>query len=50
VGGAHLDIEFTAKTFKETVTRNLKTLTAIPVDELLSLRIQKFQQLGVYRE
>jgi acetyl-CoA carboxylase carboxyl transferase subunit alpha len=50
VGGAHFDIELTAKTFKETVTRNLKTLTAIPIDELLSLRIQKFQQLGVYRE
>lgn len=50
LGGAHLDVELTAKNIKDAVLRNLEKLKKIPVDKLVSLRIQKFQNLGAYKK
>jgi len=50
IGGAHMDFELTAKNIKKALLRNLKELLKIPVDELVSLRIKKFQNMGVYKE
>ena len=49
VGGAHLDFDLTAKNIKDALLQNLEKLTRIPIDELISLRIQKFQKMGVYK-
>ncbi len=49
-GGAHLDFELTAKNIKEACLKNLDELTKIPVDELIPLRIKKFQNMGVHKE
>jgi acetyl-CoA carboxylase carboxyl transferase subunit alpha len=50
VGGAHMDVESTAKNIKDAILRNLKELTEMPVDELISLRIEKYRRMGVYKE
>lgn len=50
LGGAHLDVELTAKNIKDAVLRNLEKLKKIPADKLVSLRIQKFQKLGAYKK
>lgn len=50
VGGAHMDFELTAKNIKDALLRNLEKLLKIPIDNLVPLRIKKFQSMGVYKE
>jgi len=50
VGGAHMDFDLTAKNIKEVLLRNLEEISEIPIDELISLRIQKYRNIGVYKE
>lgn len=48
-GGAHMDVELTAKNIKKALLKNLKELTEIPIDKLLDSRIQKFRNIGAYK-
>ena len=50
LGGAHRDHRQMANTLKNTLIRNLKQLSAIPRDELLERRYQKFRRIGVFEE
>ena len=50
LGGAHSNPEAIFKTVKETIIDNLKTLQAIPVDQLLNQRLEKFASMGVFSE
>jgi acetyl-CoA carboxylase carboxyl transferase subunit alpha len=50
IGGAHMDVAVTAHNIKEALVRNITELSAVPSDELISSRIQKFRDMGVYRE
>ena len=50
IGGAHLNFDLTAKNIKDALVRNLEKLVKIPVDELITLRIEKFRKMGVYKE
>ncbi len=45
-GGAHRDPAFTAKSVREVVERHFAELSALPVDELLSQRYQKYRKIG----
>jgi acetyl-CoA carboxylase carboxyl transferase subunit alpha len=50
VGGAHLNFDETANNIKEILIRNLEKLIKIPIEELVPSRIQKFQNMGIYKE
>jgi len=50
LGGAHRDPEAMAATLREAIERHLRELEAIPIDELLALRYQKFRKMGVFYE
>lgn len=50
IGGAHMDVELTAKNIKKALLKNLKELTEIPIDKLLETRIQKFRNIGAYKK
>ncbi|NJD92395.1 MAG: acetyl-CoA carboxylase carboxyltransferase subunit alpha [Geobacter sp.] len=45
VGGAHRDHETMAATLKEALKRNLAELQALPADNLVELRYQKFRKM-----
>jgi acetyl-CoA carboxylase carboxyl transferase subunit alpha len=49
-GGAHRDYDQVAKALGTALERNLKVLSAIPIDELLKRRYQKFRRLGVFAQ
>ncbi|MFA5389180.1 MAG: acetyl-CoA carboxylase carboxyltransferase subunit alpha [Candidatus Omnitrophota bacterium] len=46
LGGAHRDPEKAAQAIKKTIKKALKELKAIPKDELLRLRYEKFRKMG----
>ncbi|HUG90554.1 MAG TPA: acetyl-CoA carboxylase carboxyltransferase subunit alpha [Planctomycetaceae bacterium] len=50
LGGAHRDHRQTAATLKQALLKNLKTLSAVPLDELVDRRYEKFRQYGVFAE
>ncbi|MBM3458954.1 MAG: acetyl-CoA carboxylase carboxyltransferase subunit alpha [Armatimonadetes bacterium] len=50
LGGAHRDYELTARTLKGALERNLASLAAVPVEELLAERYARFRRLGVFLE
>ena len=50
LGGAQRDHRQMAATLKSSLLRNLKTLAAIPRDELLKRRYEKFRRMGVFEE
>lgn len=50
LGGAHRDHRQTAATLKQTIVRQLRSLTAIPTNELLERRYQKFRKIGQFLE
>lgn len=50
LGGAHRDHHRMAAALKSYLKKNLKVLTAQPVDELLSARYDKFRKIGVFME
>jgi len=47
LGGAHRDPQKIAQNLKESISKNLKELKAIPKEELLKLRYEKFRSMGV---
>jgi len=46
LGGAHRDHQTTATTLREALERHLSELTALPTDELLERRYEKFRRFG----
>lgn len=50
LGGAHRDYEFTAKNIKEAINRYLLELEALPKEELLKRRYEKFRKMGTFFE
>jgi acetyl-CoA carboxylase carboxyl transferase subunit alpha len=50
LGGAHRDHRQMAATLKKSLLTNLKMLTAIPPDELVDRRYEKFRRIGVFEE
>ncbi len=50
VGGAHAQPEEMAATLKAKLVATLRELRRIPVDELIRQRIDKYDNIGVYRE
>jgi acetyl-CoA carboxylase carboxyl transferase subunit alpha len=50
LGGAHNDLKWMAQEVKKTILSNYKKLSAIPVDDLIQQRIDKFCAMGVVKE
>lgn len=50
LGGAHRDHRQMAATLKQSLLKNLKRLTAVPAEELLKRRYEKFRRIGVFEE
>jgi acetyl-CoA carboxylase carboxyl transferase subunit alpha len=50
LGGAHNDLKWMAQEIKKTIVSNFEELNAIPVDELIQQRIDKFCAMGVVKE
>lgn len=50
LGGAHRDHRQMAATLKATISQQLSRLTALPTDELLERRYQKFRRIGQFLE
>jgi len=49
-GGAHNDHEATAAAIKETLTKQLKRLSALPIEKLLTQRFEKFSGMGRFAQ
>ena len=49
-GGAHLDYEESARLIKIDINQALEELKNIPADELCIKRLEKYRQMGVYKE
>jgi acetyl-CoA carboxylase carboxyl transferase subunit alpha len=50
VGGAHRDLEGTARRLEEYVLRHVRGLIDLPAQELLDRRLEKYMRMGVYLE
>ena len=50
LGGAHKDHKTIAQTLKNVLLEEIKTLSKIPADKLINLRLEKFGKMGVYEE
>ena len=50
LGGAHRDHRGMASTLKQSLVRNLKRLSGVPLDELVDRRYEKFRAFGVFEE
>jgi len=50
LGGAHRDYDKAAQILKKAILTELKTLEAIPADELVRRRIEKFGKMGAWKE
>lgn len=50
LGAAHRDHRAMAITLKSTILKNLKSLEALPKEELLERRYQKFRRIGEFQE
>jgi acetyl-CoA carboxylase carboxyl transferase subunit alpha len=50
LGGAHKDHKKIAETLKNVLLEEIKTLSKIPADKLINLRLEKFGKMGVYEE
>lgn len=46
LGGAHTDFQATVATVREAMLRHLRELSALPVDELLHLRYNRYRHVG----
>ncbi|MDC1512670.1 acetyl-CoA carboxylase carboxyl transferase subunit alpha, partial [Porticoccaceae bacterium] len=44
--GAHRDIDTMCETLKESLSRQLKELSAVPMDELLETRFERLMSYG----
>jgi hypothetical protein len=49
-GGAPADHEETARRLREAILTRLDALAAVPVDELLEARYQRYRRLGAFAE
>jgi acetyl-CoA carboxylase carboxyl transferase subunit alpha len=49
-GGAHRDHDLAAANLGTAVRRNLERLSALPIEELMQKRYDKFRKLGKYTE
>jgi len=49
IGGAHMDYAQMAQNITSVLTKHLNHLITIPVQQLIEERIQKFQNMGVYK-
>lgn len=50
LGGAHRDHRQMATTLKGSLSKALKSLSALPLDELIERRYQKFRRMGVFND
>lgn len=50
LGGAHIDVKWMAGEVKKAILENYAALKSIPVNELISKRIDKFTAMGVVKE
>ena len=50
LGGAHKDFAATAESFKAELSKQLEALDALPVDEMLESRYQRYRSIGRFRE
>lgn len=50
LGGAHRNIELTAKALKAALLKNINELAKLPVPKLLDKRYKKFRGMGVFNE
>jgi acetyl-CoA carboxylase carboxyl transferase subunit alpha len=50
LGGAHRDHRQMAATLKSTISRQIRTLSALPTDELLKRRYDKFRRIGAFED
>ncbi|MGA1843413.1 MAG: acetyl-CoA carboxylase carboxyltransferase subunit alpha [bacterium] len=50
LGGAHRDYTRAANIIRRALRRHLRELMAVPLDELLAKRFEKYRSIGVYRE
>ncbi len=50
LGGAHSNPEEAALNVKNSILKNLKEITKVPIDELLEKRYEKFRRMGFYGE
>jgi acetyl-CoA carboxylase carboxyl transferase subunit alpha len=50
LGGAHRDYARAANIVRRALRRHLRELMAIPLDELLAGRFEKYRNIGVFRE
>jgi len=50
VGGAHNNVEVTAKNIKAALVRNLSELNRLSKAELVESRYKKFRSLGIFEE
>ncbi len=49
-GGAHRDVDAMAETLKQEILKHLDHLVGIPIDELQTHRVDKYQKMGVWKE
>ncbi len=49
-GGAHRDVDGAARAVGEVIERHLAHLVAVPADELLARRYEKYRRMGALRE
>ena len=49
-GGAHRDPKQAAENVKKEICQSLKELMAIPTDDLLKMRVEKFAKMGAWEE
>ena len=50
IGGAHRDPAIAAQNLKETISKALKEIDAIPGDKLAVMRYEKFSKMGIFKE
>jgi acetyl-CoA carboxylase carboxyl transferase subunit alpha len=50
LGGAHTDVKTMSATIKQTILDNYKELSKLPIEDLMSQRIDKFCAMGVVKE
>lgn len=50
LGGAHIDVKWMAAEVKKAILENYAALKGLPVNELISNRIDKFTSMGVVKE
>jgi acetyl-CoA carboxylase carboxyl transferase subunit alpha len=48
LGGAHTDLNAAAKELKKVILKHLKDLGAKKIEDVISERIDKFSNMGVY--